>query len=210
MAIFFPDREGIAPRQLTAIQEQASHLAYPNKEGKIEKAINKEDRFLQSAPTPPPAVSLQCSPGQIEWKVSWDANSFIENAPEQEVTLSNGMKATVRNYDTGQSSTGEYRIVGIPGGFSVKFLTNTVITESKIISPGGEPQEYPQDFGTMEIEFPEEIDGGESSRPPCALPASCAHTCLALLPNSVSPMMCVLLMLIHCVLACFSSVNLCR
>jgi len=159
IAIFAPGPDDSAVRQLDQADEAKTARRLGNTTSPYHYDDNEfEYRAMQSSPTPPPAVAVNCAPGQQEWKVSWEADKFEAFTKEQFVTLSNGMQVMVKNYDTGDSLTDQYSVLDTSGGQAIVFGTKTLIVQDAIIPAGGEPPFYPVDYGTMEIDFPETID----------------------------------------------------
>eukprot|EP00543_Licmophora_paradoxa_P013787 CAMPEP_0202473872 /NCGR_PEP_ID=MMETSP1360-20130828/92077_1 /ASSEMBLY_ACC=CAM_ASM_000848 /TAXON_ID=515479 /ORGANISM="Licmophora paradoxa, Strain CCMP2313" /LENGTH=656 /DNA_ID=CAMNT_0049100955 /DNA_START=50 /DNA_END=2023 /DNA_ORIENTATION=- len=152
IAVFIPGPEP------TGRKLQAETGTPPKASGSYQYDDNEfEERGLQTSPTPPPAVTVSCAAGKQEWKVSWEADKFQAFTPEQVVTLTNGMQVTVKNYDTGASVTDQYSVLDTDKGQAIVFGTKTTIAQDAIIPSGGQPPFYPVDYGTMEIDFPEDI-----------------------------------------------------
>ena len=115
-------------------------------------------------PNPPPhGIALSCPAGQQEFAVAWDPYKFQNNVNDQTMTLSNGMAVTVKNYDTGNAKTTGFALVNINAekDKGIFFQTTTTVKAEAVIAPGGQPTKFPSDFGTMEIEFPVEMQNRE-------------------------------------------------
>lgn len=117
-----------------------------------------------AAPTPPPATTLTCPAGHHQFKVTWDATQWQNNQQEQTIKLTNGMDVQVKYFDTGNAVTNGFTLVNIDAHQTkgVFYQTTTTVQEQAVIQAGtGQPEHFPADYGTMEIVFPEEMQGSE-------------------------------------------------